>query len=594
MSVIEREVAPISLEAMREALLEKLKDIPEYDPEKGSQIDQAFEELKHPVDDPQLSCLRIAKAYLSLKEETSPNEIKKEEDKERKEQLEKAILIRWLLMSALETTNIKDFFENYADELNSYFRALVKVETTSELEDKKRKDIILGSMQQGEILKELDDTQSEALKRIKENKPLVFLMVDTGYGDMLLMAAAVADTAKTLEMIGSKSNIRYLVKPEMAELISAMLQNYPNIEVVPTYATNPDPLYLARLAIDNKPHIQFDENGNPFVPNYEQDAGIILVNDQRPQRPVNKEDFPKGTLYLGAHRPLGLPLTQNINSSYTFRHTMQVKLSYRLGLKIFNTARRNDISEFSEGIEKYINEYLESGKGEYIRNILDQLKRRPGFDNGFISIVSHGSNGSKRITPSVADYISQELSNFCKENNIGVVLLRTDNHKKPVDKESDQIEEHIEKYDIPIYQFFITPQIIDTLVLLKDSCGIMGPDTMLMHIAEFFKDKPVLDIHASTHKLLWRIDDRVITAQHIIAYQGELNLIQTRALSEIMSLYEQIIHPLTVLTKDEKSNYHPLIQTVQDNIGNKIKNGIEEFKNIAKYSCVSDQTFGGY
>ncbi len=540
-----------------------MDDTPAYSSEKGSQIDQAFEELRRPTADPQ-SCIRIARAYMC--EGRSPLE--------RNNENMKGSLIRWLVVEALQTN--PSLFSPYAYELRTYFDRLATQETVRVLQRRIQIDALLSTMQQGEAFKEMNSSQVEILSRLKANKPVVISMAYGPFGDTMLMTPAIEDIAKTLKKIGSGSKIRYIVKGEIVDLVRCMLRAYENTEVI-AYDYRHDQsyyLYLARLAVENMPEIQFTTEGAPSIVDYAEKAGIIL-GWERPGEEYTAQSFLQGTVF-GRLKPFNsriLPLDgPDKVFANTSRRSLQRDLSDFLGVKIFESATLDDITHLSQGMQTFLQAYVTTKESADVCATLGELNPKTGFENGYLCVISQGSKDVKRILPGLAHVIAGEVADFCKQHHIGIVLIQT--HPK----DDVNLAFHFTAHGIPTHQFPTTKRVTDTLVLLQSARGVIGPDTFLLHAAEYFQDTPIVNFHADSAQRVFRIDDRVIPVQHPIAKQAEANLrVYIPGHSELYT--REIIHPLTpLLTHEQRTSFHPLIQEAQNSLLHEARSALHEFK----------------
>lgn len=547
-----------------EDTIQSMEIVPSYNSEKGSQLDQAFEELKRPATDP-LSCLRIAKAYVL--EGRAP--------RNRRDEDNKGTLIRWLVAEALERK--PSLFGPYRTDLKKYFDCLLTEETEQIKAWLKARDQSLSTIKRGDPFQDGHEynkaLQTEALSRLKAGKPLVIAITGAGYGDIIIMTPTVGDVAKTLQLIGSASRIRYVVRDKVAALVRYMLEDYKNVEVI-SYEGKNDALYLSNLALEQVPEVQFDVRGKSFIDGHEERAGIILAWEI--ENPAKKDNYVKSIVHLMAGHsevfPIDDPDKVLVNSA---RESWQRDFSRNLGVKIFDNATRDDIAHVSMGLIKYIGDYLARETRIEVREHLAVLEKKPGFENGFICIVNAGSNDNKRITPSLASAIASQLASFCQNNNVGVLLLRSDYGDHGAN-ENTLLKPIFMKHGIPAHQFFLTERVVDALVLMQASIAIIGPDTFLTHVGELFLDKPTVSFYADSAKGDFRIDNRVIAIQHPIGKQAEKNLLNY--VPKISRLYaSEIIHPFTDLSIDEEKS-HYLVQVAQASFLEEVKTGMSKFE----------------
>lgn len=569
------ENAATALEDIRTSLLNAMQDIPCYDTSQDALIDQAFEELKRPNTDA-MSCLKIAKAhvlgYLSIlecAEKTSNLSIIKQRVKK-----SKANLIEGLLLEVLEKEPA--LFYPHTEKLLLYFNAIRKMNADKKIPERIRQDEELVLLEQGQPLRQLDLNRTEALSRLKANRPLVFDLTTLGLGDACMLPPAIMMLASTLETIRSQSPIRLVVDKKIANMFRYMVGGRRNIEVYHVddkSAAAFNLCFLTKLATGNQTASENVELGL-WDDESEKKAGIIMglrlfidwifaIADDKMCHDflINEIDYVATNCYADNSKIF----------ANTFPRAVQRSLSSILGIKIFGTSDRDDITECSQGIKKYIEEYIKCDPS--LENQLIKLQQMAGFENGYICFIERGSDDFKVMTVNLFAEIVEKLADFCRQSNVGIVLIKTSNDKEDV---ADQITSLLLQRRIPYYRISIKEEIAYTLAFLRHARGVIGPDTFLTHAAEYFPKLPVLKIFSAGNYYTFRIKHNSIGVEHSLAKRSYENL-DTDVFFESWLYKKAFIHPLTILAAEERINEnHIIIQEIQDIFLERLRRGVEE------------------
>lgn len=564
-----------TFEDIRISLLHALRDIPCYDTSQEALIDHAFEELKQPYTEA-MSCLKIAKAHalgypsiFACAEKTNNLSIIKQRVKKGK-----ANLIEGVLAEVLKKR--RTLFYPHAEILLLYLNALRRMHTDKQIAERIRQDEELSLLERGQPFAQAGLEGAEALSRLQTNRPLVFDMTTLGLGDACLLPPAIMMLATTLEMMGSQSPIRLVVDKKIANMIRYMVGRRSNIEVYPTEdktdATGNLSL-LMQLASDCQVPLEKIE---AEVQDGAGEKGIIvglrlfiewifaMVDDKtRHDFLINEIDYVATNCSDG----------REVFAS-TFPRAVQRSLSCVLGMKIFDTPTRDDITECSQGIKRYIEEYMQHKPS--LENQLLELQHMAGFENGYICIIERGSDDFKVMTPSLFAEIIEGLAPFCHQAKVGIVLINTSNNEKDT---SDQLTSLLMPHHLPYYEVKIEKEIAYTLAYLQGARGVIGPDTFLTHVAEYFPELPVLKLFVAGNCRTFRIKQDIIAVEHSIAKRSHENL-DTDVIFESWLYKKAFIHPFTTLARgDSPGRYHVIIKEVQGIFLERLKRGIVELCN---------------
>lgn len=567
-----------TLEKIAAVLLVEMQAIPCYENGRLSPIDQAFEELKRPSSDP-LSCLRIAKAHILACPSLAGAKEKSESLLGLKQRIKKsqATLMAELLLEALEQNPA--LFQPHAENLLLYFRAVRVSEMDEKIHDRREQDRILQRVERGQFIPGRSAEQVSAFARLKAGRPLVIDMATLGLGDTCLLPPGLLTVAKTLEMLQCQAPVRLVVHQKMLPLIRHMVAGYGNIEVysiADKFQNACNLELLLQLASDYEEPAGTSEGETLDGPTKSL-PGLILSlrlfiewiyvlvdNATRTKFLIQEMDYV-------ATKPLCQELA--LSWSDTFVRAIQRSFSMTLGLKVFDLLTRDDIEDCARGIQACIAEYLANNPS--LESYLKHVRSRPGFENGYICLVDRGSDDFKMMTASLFDEIVRSLGGFCRQKRLGLVLIKTSADKN---KHLHHLVVRLLEDELPHVVIEIADDVAHTLAFLQHARGVIGPDTFLTHIAEYFPDVAILKIFVSGNRFSFRITAAPVMVEHPLA----------RAASERYDvdvffdswLYKrEFVHPLAILSSpEENSHFHPIIQETQSSFLRAVQRGLTALK----------------
>ena len=375
---------------------------------------------------------------------------------------------------------------------------------------------------------------------------------------------AICNVADTFEQLGLKNPIRIVVPQKLGALIQFVLNKYKYIEVYSLDIENME-MYIEivkKLAYREFDSTEQDEN---------RQGGIIVSLIVDIGQNEKKIDGNQPILsFMVNFLPLSSLNYEELQPAFftTYKSAMQISLSYQLGIKMYH---EEDHCQLAQTLEVYLKQYTK--KSCFWQEHINKLKESKGFEQGYICLIEQGSIQTKWVITSLFTFLLTQLQKFCQIYQIGIVLI----------KNSDQeLDTSIKKADIArekgiaYEEITIQDDIAYTLAFLQHAQGVIGPDTFLLHAAEYFPDLPLLGLYSNSHVGIFRLNKSTYQVSHMLA-NGALWDAYFVSYNESHFYSQEILHPFTILNYEEKSNYHPLIQTVQDAFRQRLQEALSHF-----------------
>ncbi|GCE14946.1 hypothetical protein [Tengunoibacter tsumagoiensis] len=516
-------------------------------------IDDCFQEIKECRDE--RSCLRIAEKFVS-----SYKNISNQDEKD------KALLIRYLLSEVV--TSKPSWFGNDADLLRDFLTESAQLSIREDMQKRAQLDLELATMERGQPLLQRTKHQVDAFTRIQAHKPVVLAMNSIGMGDVLLLLPAILDFAETLNVVGSKSILKLVVYEKLASLLQHIVKDYENICLYAKGKEN-NVAFLSSLALEEQAAKQEEINLQLTEDRPTTGGIVILLNTYNIKRisTKNKTIYRRLTFIINKDFKLN-----NIFNSNNCNKAAQRNISAIFGAKMFTNAN-NTAFTVSEKMKQYIRSYQEDRKRS--QRYIHESKSH-STKNGYICIIDKGSQPSKHVIPTLFSFIIEILSDFCIERKISIFLIKTGKEEK--DTEYDKSSTLALQKNGLYYEICIDSDLAYTLTYLHQSCGAIGPDTFLIHAAEYLMNIPVVNIFVDSSCQTYRVNNESIAIEHPIAHQADCSLdIYVPALSEIYM--RECIHPCTPLINEGAADHlHPLIKETQNIFTQRLVQGLELFK----------------
>lgn len=204
----------------------------------------------------------------------------------------------------------------------------------------------------------------------------------------------------------------------------------------------------------------------------------------------------------------------------------------------------------------------------------ETLKKIPGFENGYIALITNGSQETKQLIPSLTEIITASLEDFCKANGIGVLIIDTSfsdtlgPHAAILQQRGISTFTLTAKKDIPFEEI---------ATLLLGAKGLLSPDTFLMHILNAaIPSLPKLIFTTDANVPYWAIPGgNVIDANTLIAMQAIIEG-NPFAIQESRFFAASFFHPF-YLTTDEYKDMHPFFQLMQQKFLENVSESIRRF-----------------